>query len=191
MENNRSLNGGQKAMDQESEYSLAQMAKEEQVLGNRVPDVKFILVVLSAKAMVYDLEAMRQKISLSYPDATVFFQNTQGKAIGPESPKQVHLLIDLTGPGQRQGLFYAKKLRKVSKFAVGRNAGFFRKKIYNRVFDEKVDHSNIPTEILQRERFVQKKVLHLAGVALAPMGEATPDRGKTIALELPRMKKMG
>jgi hypothetical protein len=96
-------------------------------------------------------------------------------------------LIDFTGPGQRQGLFYARKLRKMAKVAIGRNAGFFRKSLYDRIFNEQLEGSKVPSEMLERERFVQKRLLNLAGIPVIQAGETPPDRGKTIALELPGM----
>ncbi len=189
MENNATLIPAQK-LDRESEHSLIQMAEQEQAVLNRIEGVKFVLVVLSAAGMVYDKEAIRQKILSSYPDSVVFFSNTMGKSIGSLSLKRVDLLIDFTGAGQRQGWFYAKKLRKLARVAVGRNAGFFRKKIYDRIFDEKAAGAQVPLEILARERFVQKKVLNLAGVAFVQAGLALPDLGKSIALELPGMQRL-
>jgi hypothetical protein len=165
------------------------MVEQENILARRLADVKFILLVLSARGMVFDLEALRQKIRLSYPDAALFFQNTMGKAIGLEPPHKVDLLIDFTGPGQRQSWLYARKLRRRARVAVGRNAGLFRKRIYDRVFDEILNDAQVPQEMLQRERFVQKKVLNLAGIAIFQTGETPPDRGKTIALELPGMSR--
>ncbi len=178
------------SMDQESVNCLAQMAAQEKVFLNRIPDVKFVLVILSARGMAFDLEALRQKITLAYPEAAVFFQTTEGKSVGLETPSHVDLVVDFTGPGQRQSLCYAKKLRKMGKFVVGRNAGFFRKRIYDRIFDEKIEAAEVPREMLQRERFVQKKVMNLAGVAFVQTSETPPDRGKTIALELPGMLKL-
>lgn len=177
-------------MDQESESCLTQIIQQEQVLGQRVEGVRFVLVILSSKGMVYDLSALRQKILLSYPDSTIFFQTTIGKFLGPASPQQVDLLIDFTGPGQREGLFHARKLRRMARFAVGRNAGFFRKRIYDRIFDECASGSDVPNEMLQRERVVQRKVLNLAGVSFMQAGETPPDRGKSIALELPGMLRL-
>ncbi|MFZ9596060.1 MAG: hypothetical protein ACO3A2_08285 [Bdellovibrionia bacterium] len=182
-------NGLKELMDPESQEFLKRMTEQEQFLANRIPGVKFVLIVLSARGMVYDLESLRQKVLISYPDAAVFFQNTMGKPIGFDSPQKVDLLIDLTGPGQRQGWFYSKKLRKMARFAVGRNAGWFRKKIYDRVYDEIQNAAEVPSEMLQRERFVQKKVLNLAGVSFFHSGEALSDRGKSIALELPAMAR--
>ncbi len=177
------------SMDQVSEQCLKQMVEQEKVLAKRLPEVKFILLVLSARGMVFDLEALRQKILLSYPDAAVFFQNTMGKPIGLEPPRKIDLLIDFTGPGQRQSWLHARKLRRMARVAVGRNAGLFRKRIYDRVFDEIFNHAEVPQEMLQRERFVQKKILNLAGIAVFQTGEIPPDRGKTIALELPGMSR--
>lgn len=177
-------------LDKESDACLAQMMTDEQVKLNRVPNVQFVLVVLSSAGLVFDKGALSQKIMASYPNGAVFFQNTDGNAIGPECPPHVDLLIDFTGPGQRQSLFFSKKLRKMARIAVGRNAGLFRKRIYDRIFDEKAQNSKVPKEILQRERFVQRKVLNLAGVAFLQAGETPIDQSKTIALELPPMHRL-
>lgn len=174
-------------IDSVSEQSLRQMIDQEKVLAKRIPDVKFIVLVPSARGMVFDFEALRQKILLSYPDAALFFQNTMGNAIGLEPPQKVDLLIDFTGPGQRQSWLHARKLRRMARVAVGRNAGLFRKRIYDRVFDEILNDAEVPKEMLQRERFVQKKVLNLAGIPVFQTNETPPDLGKTIALELPGM----
>lgn len=177
-------------LDPQSELFLISMGGREKVRANQVAGVKTVLVVLSSRGMVFDVESLRQKILLAYPEAAVFFRTTDGKSIGPEAPSRVDLLVDFTGPGQRQGLFYARKLRRMARVAVGRNAGFFRKKIYHRVFDEKAHAATLPVESLEREREVQKMVLGLAGVAFAPVGDLPPDRGKNIALELPAMQRL-
>ena len=166
------------------------MGEQDLVKGNRIAGVSTVLVVLSAKGIVFDVHALRHEIRLAYPDATVFFRTTLGRPVGPPAPGYVDLLIDLTGPGQRQGWFYSRKLRRGSRVAVGRNAGLFRKRIYDRVFDEKNNPTHLPYEVLARERLVQKLVLGLAGVAMVPTGETHPDRGKTIALGLPPMQKL-
>lgn len=189
MENGADLKSIQK-VDSESEACLVQVMEKSDVLSHRVPGVKFVLVVLSSRGVVFDMEALRKQIIFSYPDAIVFFQTTQGKPIGPVPPDHVDLLIDFTGPKQRQGLFYAKKLRRLARIAVGRNAGFFRKRIYNQIYDEVADQAEIPREMLAQERWVQKKVLALAGIAFVQAGETPPDRGKTIALELPGMQRL-
>ena len=176
-------------LDGESAQFLSLMGEGEKVRTNRIPGVKIVLVVLSSRGMVFDIEALRQKILLAYPEAAVFFHTTQGKPIGSPCPQQVDLLIDLTGPGQRQGLFHAKKFRRMARVAVGRNAGLFRKRIYDRVFDEKGAHASLPEEMLARERVVQKLVLSLAGVAFVQTGAALPDRGKSIALDLPPLNR--
>jgi hypothetical protein len=177
-------------IDRESEIRLTQMAERDDVVGNRVTGVKFILIVLSSRGMVYDLESLRQKVLLPYPDSTVFFQTTQGQPIGPAAPKKVDLLIDFTGPGQRQSLLSAFFLRKKSRFAVGRNAGWFRRGRYDRIYDEMGETGNLPEEILKKERFVQKKLLNLAGVAFVQAGDTPSDLGKTIALELPGIQSL-
>ncbi len=179
---------GESAIDRESEIRLTQMAEKDDVISNRVEGVKFILIVLSSRGMVYDIESLRQKVLLSYPDSVVFFQTTDGKPVGAVAPKMVDLLIDFTGPRQRQGMFHAFSLRRRARFVVGRNAGMFRKKIYHRIYDEMSDGGNIPEEILKKERFVQKQVLNLAGIAFVQAGDVPPDLGKEIALDLPGMK---
>ncbi len=176
--------------DAETQAYLAQIASQERIRANKVAGVRTVLVVLSAAGMVFDIEALRQKILLTYPDAAIFFQTTDGKAIGATVPQQVDLLIDFTGPGQRQGLFHARKLRGMARIAVGRNAGLFRKKIYDRVFDEKAQKASNPDQPLKGERVIQRAVLELAGIALVQAGDSLPDRGKTIALELPPFARL-
>lgn len=166
------------------------MSEQDKIRGQRIPGVRTVLVVLSAAGMVYDIESLRQKVRLSYPEAAVFFLTTQGKPIGVAPPQQLDLLLDFTGPRQRQGLFFAKRLRRMARVAVGRNAGLFRARIYDRVFDEKADSSRVPSEMLARERLVQKEVLALAGIAFVQAGDTPQDRSKSIALELPPMRKM-
>jgi hypothetical protein len=175
---------------QNSDEFLQAMGEQNQVKGNRVAGVRTVLIVLSAKGMVYDIHALRHEVRLAYSDATVFFRTTQGKPIGAPAPGYVDLLIDLTGPGQRQGWFYSRKLRRGARVAVGRDAGLFRKRIYDRVYKEKADLAQLPRETLDRERIVQKTVLGLAGVALVPSGETHADLGKTIALGLPPMQRL-
>ncbi len=107
------------------------------------------------------------------------------------APHVLDLLIDLTGPKQRQGFLFARKLRKRARLIVGRNAGFFRKHIYDRIFDEKDTESAklVPYDMLERERYAQKQVLALAGVPIIPVADLTADRSKTIALDLPPMSR--
>lgn len=168
---------------------LAHLSDRERVKGNHFAGVQKVLVVLSSRGMVYDIESLRQKVFLSYPEAAVFFRTTSGRPIGVPSPKQVELLIDFTGPGQRSPWFYGMRLRRMARFAVGRNAGFFRPRLYDRILDEKALGDQLPLDVLVRERMVQKEVLALAGIAFIPAGYATPDRGKMIALELPPLSR--
>ena len=177
-------------IDPESEASLSRMTELENLTLNRVSGVKFVLFVLSSGGLAYDREGLRQRVLFSYPDSVVFFHTTLGKPIGPSAPEQLDLVIDLTGPGQRQPLFYPRKLRRMARVVVGRNAGFFRKRIYDRVYDEKLNLAQLPAELLLREKFVQKKVLHLAGISLVETGDTPPDRGKSLPLELPSMQNL-
>src|SRR5579885_3511462 len=144
-------------LDAESTHFLSTLMSEEQVKAHRIPGVRTVLVVLSAAGMVFDIESLRQKILLSYPDSTVFFLTTLGKPIGSPPPRQVDLLIDFTGPRQRQGWFFARKLRRMARAAVGRNAGLFRKRIYDKIYDEKAPESKdsaLSKDVLERERQV-------------------------------------
>ena len=50
--------------------------------------------------------------------------------------------------------------------------------------DEKDSKIKLPENIFDYERVVQREVLALAGVPFAPFGDLTPDRSKSIALEL-------
>jgi len=176
--------------DPESEHFLQLMAEQQLVRANLVPGVRKVLVVISSKGMVFDLESMRQKISLAYPEAAIFFQTGLGKCMGPMAPNKVDLLIDFTGPGQRQWILRARTLRRLARVAVGRNAGLFRKKIYDKVFDEKNMETEQPLDVLRRERKVQREVFRLAGVAFVQAGDALPDRGKITPLELPPMQRL-
>jgi hypothetical protein len=178
------------SLDPESKAFFERMAEYQKVRANKVNGVKTVLIVISARGMVFDIESLRQKVILSYPEAAVFFRTTLGKPIGALAPERVDLLIDFTGPGQRQGLFYARKLRKTARFAVGRNAGLFRKKLFDRVFDEKAQAASLPVDMLKRERLVQRHILELAGVAFVPMGDVPPDRGKVTPLELPPLARV-
>lgn len=176
--------------DPETIRSLSKLESLKGLSQNRITGVKTVLVVLSAYGMLSDVEAIRRNILFAYPDATVFFRATSGKSVGPESFKAIDLLIDLTGPGQRQPWFYSKKLRKIARFAVGRNAGLFRKKIYDRIFNEKDLSLNLPRDFLDRERAVQKKIFELAGVPLVPhvpISEVGEDKGHVIALEISKL----
>ena len=177
-------------IDPESEASLVRMTESENLAANRVSGVKFVLFVLSSGGLAYDREGLRQRALFSYPDSVVFFHTTLGKPIGPSAPEQLDLVVDLTGPGQRQSFFYPRKLRKMARVIVGRNAGFFRRRIYDRIFDEKKDEASLPLESLHREKWIQKKVLHLAGISLVETGDTPPDRGKSLPLELPSMQNM-
>jgi len=177
--------------DADSKTYLSSLDEREKVKTNHLTGVQKVLIVLSSKGMVFDTDSLRQKTLLAYPEAAVFFRTTSGKPIGVPSPKQVDLLIDLTGPGQRSPMGYALKLRRMSRFSVGRNAGVFRKRVYDRIYDEKADSnsSHLSKVYLERERQIQKEVLALAGIAFIPAGLAAPDLGKVIALELPPLSR--
>lgn len=172
-------------LDADSKEYFDRMSELERVKSNRITGVKSVLVMLSSRGMVFDTDSLTQKILMAYPDAVVFFRTTMGKSVGADCTDKVDLLIDFTGPGQRQGIFYAQKLRRMARLAVGRNAGFFRKKIYDRIFDEKERDAELPRELLERERWIQRRLLELAGVAFVQAGDTAPDRGKITPLELP------
>lgn len=190
MQSNVPTEHPEKEMDPDSQASLTGMGELERIRSARIPSVRTVLVVISAAGMVFDVESLRQKILLNYPEAAVFFLTTLGKSVGSPPPKKVDLLIDFTGPAQRQSLFYAKKLKAMARVSVGRNAGLFRKKIYDRIFDEKQNSASLSRDKMDRERQVQREVLRLVGIAFLKTGDTPPDRGKSIALELPPMLKL-
>ncbi len=170
---------------------LASLEERSSLKQNQVDGVRKVLVILPTFGLAYDPESIRQKVILTYPKEQVFFRSTSGKPFGVPSPEEgdsIDLLIDFTGPGQRQKLFYARRLRRIARVAVGRNAGLFRCRIYDRIVDEKKMRSSLPADLLDRERMVQRQVLALAGVAMMPQGDLTQDRGKIIALDLPPLQ---
>lgn len=191
MKSHLDTNVGQHISDQidpESEASLARMVTQTQIANQKFPNVKFILFILSSRGMAYDVEGLRQRALLSYPDSVVFFQTSLQKPVGPSAPEEVDLVVDLTGSSERQGFWFGRRVRKMARYAVGRKTGFWRKRLYDRLYDE--SFPEVPQELLQKERFVQKRVLELAGISLAETGEALPDKGKTYALELPALQRL-
>jgi hypothetical protein len=178
-------------IDPESVELLNQIQKQDRVKTNRIAGVRTVLVILSSKGMVFDSHSLRHEIRQAYPDAAVFFKTPLGVFVGGHAPAHVDLLIDLTGPGERAPFFFARRLRRSARVAIGRNSGLFsiRKRVYDRIYDEKTV-TGLPSETLDRERFVQKQVLDLAGVGPSFSGETHADLGKSIALELPPMLKI-
>ena len=170
-------------LDQESESLLTLMAEERHIQSRRIPGVRTVLVVLSAKGMVFDKDSLRQKVLIAYPDAAVFFRTPSSKPLGAEAPQHVDLLIDLTGPGQREKWFNAKRLRRIARVAIGRRAGFLRARIYDRVYDERKKTADLSLDFLERERCIQREVLALAGITIAQRGDVLPDVGRVVALE--------
>ncbi len=152
-------------------------------MHNSFKDVKSVLVVLSSGAQAFDQPALRKLITLTYPGAAVFFVTTSGGAMGVAGPNRVDLVIDFTKPGARQSMFFARGMRNRGAQTVGRNAGwFYRRKHYDRVFDESSDPAR-PADFNDSEVWAQRKVLELAGVAIVHQGGVMPDRSKEIALE--------
>lgn len=174
-------------MQNDSAFYLSMLDTQERLRSNRFAGVRTILVVLSSQGMAYDVDGLRSRIHGAYPEAAVFLMTTNGQTLGTPVQGHVDLLIDFTGPGQSQGWFFARKLRRMARFAVGRNAGIFRKRIYDRVVDEQsAANSRLKTmNTMNREREVQRLVLESAGVASIPHSESPPDRSKIIALDLP------
>lgn len=169
--------------DVETERSLQTLAEQEKLKKHQVENVRTVLVVLSGVSVAYDIAALRHKISRVYSNAAVFFEATIGKPLGLARPARVDLLIDFTAPRQREGFFRARQLRRCVRFAVGRDAGWFRKKSYDRVIDE----SDLARDkdLLHRERVAQRRVLEAVGVGIVLQGDTTEDRAHDIALELP------
>jgi hypothetical protein len=175
-------------VDLETAHSFKLLEERQEAEKNRLTNIKNVLVVLPATAMAFDRDALRFFILQAYPNAHVIFWSASGQTLG-NSPRtnQVDLAIDFSAPGQFQGIFFARKIKRLAKTTVGRNAGLFRKRIYDRVFDETaiLNQAKHTTDTFYREMQIQKKVLALAGVACIPAANTTSDRSKMIALELP------
>jgi hypothetical protein len=154
-----------------------------------IQNVKTVLVVLSSKALAFDMPALRNLITHAYPGSAVFFISTSGDPVGVEGPHRVDLVIDMTPPAAHQSPFFALKMRGRGKTVIGRETGsFFRRWKYDRIFNEKSE-TNAPVDYLERERWAQRMVLELAGVPVIRQGGVTQDRSKEIALELPPMRQ--
>lgn len=177
------------AQDYESVSTLQLLQEEEEIRQHRVENVRTILVVLSGRAMVFDDASLRQKISLTYPDAKIYFMTTAAYPLGEKLPPsaKIDLLIDFTGPGHRHKWFWARKLRARARVCVGRPAGLFREHIYDRLSTE-LKRKDLPRDVIDRERLIQREVLALAGVPLSQRGNSTKDMGKTIASRLPPLR---
>lgn len=171
-----------------TENLLSILAKAEQIRKNRIENVTNVLVVLPARALAFDRDALQEKINATYSTANVYFVSTLGHPVGRVMPTDLDLVIDFTGPGHRHKWFFARKLRSKARFLVGRNAGFFRAYIYDRIFNE-FKEPNIPNDTLEREKYVQRQVLELAGVPISQRGQVNQDLSKKIAADLPRLKK--
>ena len=156
---------------------------------NTFQNVKTVLVVLSSRGLSFDIPALRSLITHAYPGTAVFFISTNGDAVGGEAPQKVDLAIDMTEPKAFQSIFFSIRLRSRARHVVGRNAGrFYRRKKYDRVYDQSVDHDG-PKDYLDSERWAQRKVLEIAGVPVIRQGGVTQDRSKEIALELPPLRQ--
>jgi hypothetical protein len=177
------------ATDPESDSQLNRLAIQERVRAHRVENVKTVLIVISARGMTLDVESLRYLIPLTYAGARVYFMTTLGIPYGEAPPSPIDLLIDFTGPRQRHKWFLARRLRARARVAIGRNAGIFRPYIYDRVYDELANKAEVPRDVLARERFVQKKILEMAGIPISTQGELGPDLGKKIAVDLPPLKR--
>ena len=181
------------SLDADSQRFLAQISEQASTKANRVSGVRTVAVVLSAAGMPFDVEALRQKILTAYPESAVFFLNTTGTPLGAQPPEHVDLLIDMTGPGTRQSIFFAKRLRRMARVAVGRKFGLFRARLYDRVYDEsngatKGASHELPHARQDRERIVQRNLLELAGIPLGGTGDMLPDRGRITPRELPTLE---
>ena len=151
--------------------------------------VKTTLVVLSSKALLFDMPGLQNLIQHAYPSSAVFFITTSGQPMGVQAPKNVDLLIDFTPPGARQSQWFAYRARGRAVRAIGRDAGwFYRKKKYDQVYCDAADLDR-PQDYMDSERWAQRKVLELAGVPVVRQGGVTVDRSKDIAIELPPMQK--
>ena len=175
--------------DPESVSTLQSLLAEEAIRKNRVKGVRTVLVVLSGRSVVYDDASLRQKIQLTYPDAKIYFMTTDAFPLGEKLPAsaKIDLLIDFTGPGHKHKWLWSRSLRSRARVCVGRPAGFFREFIYDRVYPES-KRTDLPRDVIERERIVQKEVLALAGVPLSHQGAVGTDLGRVIAGRVAKAK---
>jgi hypothetical protein len=75
--------------DSESQSFLHILAEEERIRKNKVEGVKTILVILSGRSMVFDTWALKQKITLTYPDSKIYFLTSGGYAVGEKAPEKL------------------------------------------------------------------------------------------------------
>ncbi|MEK7692093.1 MAG: hypothetical protein AAB425_13850 [Bdellovibrionota bacterium] len=172
-------------MQLENPYLDPLLAKE-QVAASKFENVRTVLVVISSAGMVLDRESVRHKILATYSGAAVFFMTGSGGRLGPSAPKSVDLVIDLSAPGFRHKWFLALRLNSMARFTVGRDAGLFRARVYDRIYRE----GKRLTDVLVWERKVQREVFALAGIAFTPTSDVPADRAHEIALSLPPMARI-
>ena len=175
-------------IDVESRECLEKISKMTWAKQHKVAGVRTVLIVLSESFLPFDTDSLRHKVLLSYPDATVFFYSTRGVPVGVQSPEEVDLLIDLTGPRQYQPFLLPRTLRKLARVAVGRKAGWIRSRLYDVIYDESTEPNPSPDPAI-RELETQKKVLGLAGILMNHSGTAQPDRGVITPRELPPLQR--
>jgi len=129
---------------------------------NPILHISLVRVILPKKGIVYSLDVLREKILFSYPDSMSFFQEATGQVIGVRGPRYVDLGIDLTGWSDPQSFLSVFRFRKEARLIVGRNIGFWRKRFYDRVFDE--NQLYVPKDSPEWEIQAQMGVLRLAGI---------------------------
>lgn len=171
-------------IDPISEQLLQKINEEQRVRANRIPGVRTVLVVLSPTGMVYDTEALKHKLMESYPECAVFFEDSMGFSLGAAAPQQIDLLIDFTPPDYPGGILRTRRLRRIARVAIGRNAGLLRKRLFDRVLDEKAKNLGAPEDKMLRERFIQKRIMGMAGVVFSHSGETPIDHSKNLARTL-------
>jgi hypothetical protein len=163
-------------LDIESEAVLRLLTAQQGLKQNRLPGVRSVLVVLSENGMVFDVPSLSQNIRLTYPEATVFFCTPKWIPLGSAPPRHVDLLIDFTSPFGHEKYFLAKKLRRMSRVAVGRGTGLLRRWLYDRLLNEKKLFLKFKENSLEMEREIQKEVLGLAGILIAQQGESASSK---------------
>ena len=179
-------------VDQESQKFLHLLDQETELRKHREKDIKTVLVILSNRGLTFDVASLKQKITLAYPGAQVFFKATGGgDCFGPAAPSQVDLLIDFTAPGAHQHLGMFLKFRMQGRIVIGRNKGIARKLLYNRVFDEKNPELDLPRDLLQSERIVQREVLALAGIPLSQHGDVLMDESAAMGFNTAQSRVTG
>lgn len=126
---------------------------------------KWILIILSSRTMVFDVEALRHAVLKVYPEAVIFFESGSGRPVNSVvAPRKVDLTIDLTGPRERGALTSLWRKRRRTLHLIGRRGCCLREFFYHVLAP--VEKQPGVSSVLERERMAQESVLSLVAVSI-------------------------